>query len=464
MDRRNFLKSGATLGGALSLGLGASMVSMDSAEGAAEDYRALIFFDMLGGNDGYNMVIPTDDARYAQYQKLRTGLALPKSSLAALNGSYGLHPSLAPLKDVWLDGGMALIHNVGILGRPTTKAQIAQWSNQGLDTSYIPDGIGSHVAGGANWNTGGSNAGWLASGGAAVPPPGWGAAALEQLGAAQPVMSVAGSSIFANGAHTSALNFPGGPASYGYGGFGFDRDKTRDIRYAKFKQLMASPSSNKLVTAYGHTQLQALDMMTRLNPILSQPMNDPAIAEIAAAFSATSGKTVESQVFQVAKLIKNRSVVGGNRHIFYVSFNLFDTHVNQLAQQETSFQQMGTAFAALYNLMKTYGLSKNVTLATGSDFGRTYDPSGGRGTDHGWGNEHFVIGGAVQPQADIGTFPQLVLGGPDDLDVRGRWIPTTAVDQYAATLLKWFDPKVNLGTMFSNLKNFSRSDLGFMVA
>ena len=464
MDRRGFLKTGATLGGAMSLGFGASMVSMDSAQGAAEDYRALIFFDMLGGNDGYNMVIPIDDARYAQYQTLRTGLALNKSSLAALNGSYALHHSLAPLADVWADGGMALLHNVGILGRPTTKAQIAQWSNQGLDTSYIPDGIGSHVAGGANWNTGGSNAGWLASGGAAVPPPGWGAAALEQLGSTQPVMSVAGSSIFANGAHTSALNFPGGPASYGYDGFSFDRDKTRDIRFTKFKQMMASPSANNLVSAYGSTQLQALDMMQRLNPILSQNQSDPANPEINAAFSATTGKTVESQMFQIAKLIKNRATVGGNRHIFYVSFNLFDTHVNQLAQQEESFSQMGTAFSAFYNLMKTYGLSKNVTIATGSDFGRTYDPSGGYGTDHGWGNEHFVIGGAVKPQADVGTFPQLVLGGPDDLDVRGRWIPTTAVDQYAATLLKWFDPRINLDTMFTNLKNFTSRDLGFMTA
>jgi uncharacterized protein (DUF1501 family) len=464
MDRRAFVKAGATLGGAMSLGFGASMVSMGEAQGAAEDYRALVFFDMLGGNDGYNMVIPTDDARYAQYKALRTGLAFEKAQLATLNGSYGLHPSLAPLKQVWNDGGMALIHNVGILGRPTTKAQLAQWANQGLDTSYIPDGIGSHPAGGANWNTGGSNAGWMASGGASVPPPGWGAAALEQLGAARPVMSVAGSSIFANGAHTSALNFPGSPVSYGYGGFGLDRDKTRDLRFDKFKRMMSSPSSNKLVAAYGNTQLQALDMMQRLNPILSQSIGDAANPEMSAAFANDIGKPVQAQMFQIAKLIKNRATVGGNRHIFYCSFNLFDTHVNQLAQQEESFTQMGKAFAAFYNVMKTLGLGSNVTLATGSDFGRTYDPSGGYGTDHGWGNEHFVIGGAVSPQADIGVFPRLVLAGPDDLDTRGRWIPTTAVDQYAATLLKWFDPKIDLDLTFKNLKNFSDRDLKFMRA
>ncbi len=464
MDRRRFLKTGSTVGAAMSIGAGASLLSLDSAHSAAEDYRALIYFDLRGGNDGYNMIVSTDNARYAQYRSLRGGLALDKPSLAPLNGSYSLHPALAPLKRIWDDGGMALIHNVGILGRPTTKAQIAQWSGQGLDTSYIPDGIGSHVAGSSNWMTGGGNAGWLNAGGAGVPPPGWGAAALEQLGASSPVMSVSGSSIFANGAKTSTLNFPGGPASYGFNGFDFDRDKVRAARYATFKEMMASPSTNKLVAAYGNTQLQALDMMQRLNSVLSQHLNDPAIPEIAAAFAATSNKLVEVNMFQIAKLIRNRASVGGNRHIFYVQLSAFDTHVNQLAQQTDAFAQMGTAFAAFYDLMKTYGLSKNVTIATGSDFGRTYDPSGGYGTDHGWGNEHFVIGGAVAAQADVGTFQRLVLGGPDDYDVRGRWIPTTAVDQYAATLLKWFDPKLNLGAMFPNLKNFGTQDLGFMRA
>jgi uncharacterized protein (DUF1501 family) len=106
-----------------------------------------------------------------------------------------------------------------------------------------------------------------------------------------------------------------------------------------------------------------------------------------------------------------------------------------------------------------------------SDFSRTLKPAGsgaGTGSDHAWGGHHLVIGGAVAGGDFYGTFPTLVPSGPDDADdgdtARGRFIPTTAVDQYGATLALWFGvPGGDLGTVFPNLGKFATPNLGFVT-
>ena len=123
---------------------------------------------------------------------------------------------------------------------------------------------------------------------------------------------------------------------------------------------------------------------------------------------------------------------------------------------------MSEAIAAFQQAMEELGLSEKVTLFTESEFSRTFQPNASNGTDHAWGGHQFVTGGAVQG-GFYGTYPSMVLGGADDSGGRGNWIPSTSLDQYGATLARWFGvPEAGLSTVFPNLANFATTNLGFL--
>jgi uncharacterized protein (DUF1501 family) len=204
--------------------------------------------------------------------------------------------------------------------------------------------------------------------------------------------------------------------------------------------------------------------------------------EVTATFPNT---TLGLQLKQVARMIKKRTELSVNRQIFFVQVGgSFDTHNGQVATQTTGqnglFIQVGQAMRAFYDELTAQGAQNNVTTFTMSDFGRTFVPAGqgagAVGSDHAWGNHLMVMGGAVAGGNFYGTnssngtpFPTLTPGGIDDTDsgtgARGRWIPTTSVDQYAATLAKWYGlPADQMASVFPNLVNFTQPDLGFMGA
>jgi len=184
-----------------------------------------------------------------------------------------------------------------------------------------------------------------------------------------------------------------------------------------------------------------------------------------------------NQLKQVAKLMKFNLGSGApalTRQIFFCSLGGFDTHQGQVNTQATLLTQVGNAMKAFYDATVELGIESQVVTFTLSDFGRTLQPAGSAGTvgsDHAWGNHHLVIGASViggdfyGVSGPSGTvFPTLQLGGPDDTDTRGRWIPTTSVDQYAATLARWFGvDEININTVFPQLRNFSTRDLRFMI-
>jgi uncharacterized protein (DUF1501 family) len=162
-------------------------------------------------------------------------------------------------------------------------------------------------------------------------------------------------------------------------------------------------------------------------------------------------------------VISARSALGVQRQIFFCSVGGFDTHADQLPQQVQLLSTVSQGMSAFYQATQELGVTSNVTTFTLSEFSRTLEPGSNGGSDHAWGAHQLILGGAVKGNAIYGTFPTLALAGPDDADQNGRWIPTTALDQYAATLATWFGVSAaNLPSIFPNLVNFTSSNLGFL--
>jgi uncharacterized protein (DUF1501 family) len=194
-----------------------------------------------------------------------------------------------------------------------------------------------------------------------------------------------------------------------------------------------------------------------LNPVLTS-----TTSTVGGYFSGlTSG--VAAQLLAIAKVIEARSSLGMTRQIFMVSLGSFDTHQDELNTQSTLFGQLGPAVKAFHDSMSAIGAANQVTSFTLSDFSRTYIANTNGGTDHAWGSHHFVVGGAVKGGQMYGTWPTLVIAGPDDAGNQGRWIPTSSVDQYAATLASWFGVSASAMTnVLPNLSAFPTSSLGFI--
>jgi len=472
MNRRRWLMgSGATLASALGAGTLGNLL-LHAKPAYAADYKALVCIFLYGGNDGMNMIVPSDTARYNQYVGVRSGLAIPKASLAPLAGvNYGLHPSMSALATAWSDGHLAPVFNVGPLAQPLTKAQYrAATANSGV----LPSSLFSHSDQQILWETGSSDS---------LTRTGWGGRASEALATANPVISVAGSARFGLTALQTPLVLPGPGATFGaYGLQASDTGASQLARKAAIDALYAQAQDVALGDAYTAAQRDAFAMSTRLAALVkTQPGEAGAVAAIDTAFASliVSGKVTTGlgqQLYQLAKLIAGNATVQGNRQIFFASMGGFDTHGNQLVtgsplegDHARLLKELGDALGAFYAAMKAIGLGDAVTAFTQSDFGRTFAPNNSTGTDHAWGNQHLVVGGAVKGGATYGSYPDLVLGGANDVgqdswELQGRWIPTTAVDQYAATLLGWFGAsETQLDTVLPNLKNFGTArKLGFL--
>ncbi len=475
LSRRQLLQGG----GALMAGaLGATTLghlALGSRNAYAADYKALVCVFLLGGCDGMNVIVPTDTTRYNQYAGVRggAGLALPKSSLVSLSGSsYGLHPSLAALKPFWDNGTLAPVFNVGPLFAPLTKTE---YRSQPDGSELIPDALFSHSDQQFQWETSTS---------VSQTRTGWGGRASTELATANPVISLSGNPRFGIEELRSPLALPGPGAYFGAYDIGSDSLgwEPNRLKREAIDALYANPQKPVLGDAYSDQQTIAFEISERLGDLVaSQPGDADSPPEIDTAFAPLTidGNITTSmgqQLYQVAKLIRSNALVQGNRQVFFASQGGYDTHSGQVAYDNPLtglhaglLKELGDALAAFQRAMVNLGLSQVVTAFTQSDFGRTFTPNSTLGSDHAWGNHHLVLGGSVKGRATYGTYPELVLGGPDDVGVeewelQGRWLPTSSVDQYASTMLGWFGADAgHLDRILPNLANFgSKRSLGFL--
>ncbi len=276
------------------------------------------------------------------------------------------------------------------------------------------------------------------------------------------IVSIAGTALFATGSSTRQLAIADERTNLSQVLVlsGYDTSVAAATRRAAFDQLRGLDNDFTLVKATSDTTSQALQTSQALgaNPILST------------LFLQTS---LGYQLQQVARLISLRSTLGASRQIFFCALGGFDTHNNQtsanlLGGQGNLLKQVSQAMDAFYAATVELGVASQVTTFTLSDFGRTFQPGGSGvaqvGSDHGWGNHQLIMGGAVKGGDFYGTYPTLALGGPDDTDTRGRWIPTTSVDQYAATLASWYGLSgADVPTVFPFLGRFATANLGFLM-
>jgi uncharacterized protein (DUF1501 family) len=463
MKRRQFIE---TLG--VSIGAGASMVSMPT-QAQSNDYRALVCVYLQGGNDGMNTIIPTNDVdpqrSYTKYSSLRGALTLPRGAngIAPLDGTnLGLHPRLAALAKIWQDGEMGVIHNVGPLVRPLGVDQLSH--SRFREASWVPESLFSHSDQTYHWETGHT---------VSTTNTGWGGLAADKQAFNQ-VISFAGSTRFGSGAISKELVLPLLGADFNL------RTAAPASQFASrrqaLEQLLAQGSSPNLIqTALSNSQREALTLSSRLQPLLTRgPGAAGSSAAIDGAFGNLTGAysgSLSKQLYQVAKCIETngRAQLTGNRHIYYVKLTGFDNHGGQIAAHDILMKELGIALLSFHTAMKSIGMSNAVTTFTTSEFGRTLKPNKSLGTDHAWGGEHIVFGGAVKGKAEYGTYPVLELGGINDADreaasSQGRWLPTISVSQYASTLLRWLDPSIDIARVLPQLANFATSDIGFMKA
>lgn len=443
-SRRQFLRSIRTLAAS---GASAQLLRLGQINAFAQStstYRSMVCIFLFGGNDGNNTIVPHDAARYAAYQAMRPNIALGAASLlpvAAGAASYGLHPRLVNMQRLYNQGRAAMVFNVGTLVQPTTKAQIQS------GVVPLPRNLYSHSDQTLQWQT--SNP--QAQGGS-----GWGGRIADLIAGSNsstfPVgVSVQGSAALLQGVTTRPINLSPG-SQFGLRNFG--DGNAMNARTAGLQQLLTFDTGMQMIAAAASTTQSALNSAQQVNAALGSG------TPLTTVFPASN---LGNQLRQVANVIRVRTALGMSRQIFFCGMGGFDNHSDQLPTHDNLLGQLDAAVSAFVAATEELGVVNDVTTFTESEFGRTGNPSSSNGSDHAWGSHHFVAGGAVRGGDAYGAFPVHALRGPDDAGSRGLWIPTTSLDQYAATLGAWFGlASGDLNAVFPNLRNFPMANLGFM--
>ncbi|ASF46801.1 DUF1501 domain-containing protein [Methylovulum psychrotolerans] len=447
-SRRHFLQSAAATAAGLAnrnaaLGLLAGAQAA-ATQAATEDYRALVCIFLAGGNDGFNVLIPSDTTRYQTYKTARGNLAFSTDQLLALNAStsktYAVSTSAPGFQALYNKGQLAFLANVGTLLEPTSKKAYLAGTN-------LPPQLYSH--------SDQSDQG-MANELDALQKLGWGGRIADLLSplngtSTLPLgVSIGGNNLFQIG--STAVPYYMGTS--GVSNFYVTSNGNTDPRTRAFNKMLAASVANGglLEQEFGQSVQKTLGLSQTLIA---------ALAKSSVGSGIWPGSYLAQQLQMVARMISVRNTFGVKRQVFYVVQGGYDTHDDQPNRHNALINDLSAAVAAFHSTMDEFGIGNGVTSFTLSDFGRTLT-SNGDGSDHAWGNVQMVAGGSVLGGNVYGTFPNQTIDGPDDASY-GRLIPTTSIDQYGATLARWFGANdTDLATIFPHLSRFNSADVGFM--
>jgi uncharacterized protein (DUF1501 family) len=450
-SRRAFLKRASSLSVAgIATPWALNLAAMAEASAAnATDYKAIVCVFLYGGNDYGNTLIPYDTTNYNAYQALRPTLAYGRDLLAAtaltptaapvdaagFSRQYALAPELAPLLPIFNAGHMGVLLNVGTLVQPTTKLQ---YTNKSV---LLPPKLFSHNDQQSVWQS-------SAPEGAVS---GWGGRMGDLFMAGNgnatfTCVNVSGNAVFLSGntAVQYQVSTNGSVPMNGLKHPLFGSTACSNVLHT----LVSQPRAHLLENEYTRVTNRSIDANDILTGALA---NGPAISTV---FPAKN--TLADQLKLVARMIASAGTLGAKRQVFFVSLGGFDNHDGLLNVHPGLLKNVADAVSAFYSATVELGVADKVTTFTASDFGRTLSGNND-GSDHGWGSMHFMVGGAVNGKRFYGVPPAVASNGPDDVG-QGRLLPTTSVDQYAATLGKWLGVSdSNLLTLLPNLVNYNVS-------
>ena len=449
INRRELLKHA----GAVSLaGIGSSFISLKDVEAA--DYKALVVVFLSGGHDGNNVLVPLDGA-YSDYAKARPALALPKDSLIRLSGShighsFGLSPANRALATLFEQKRLAVVANVGALIQPTTLDQVRNY------TAKLPPFMGSHTEQ-EQWIQG-----WMG----AEDLSGWGGRTLDAMPSEwkmrQPLVAMARdyTAVIGNSTSLSLTNSYGG-VRWGAA----DLSSSGDIVRQRVEWASRLQSTNTYEYEFSRSLRAAyLDSVEFGKGQSNGPEPTGNFPD------AMVGRDLR----YLAKHLPYSKQAGARRQVYLVQDGGYDTHTSQMSTDtsnpglELRLADVSNSLSAFDASMQAAGMNNEVLTVVMSEFGRTLDPAAGEGSDHGWGNHWFVLGGPVKGGLIYGSnFPTLQTGGVDDASIynpkRGQWLPQFSSDQFMSDIVRWLglSPAQALAVM-PNLNNFSAKTIGFL--
>ena len=428
----------------------AAMSEAAAQASTSTDYKALVCVFLYGGNDHWHMLPPYDSASHAEYLRIRTTIAHQRDALAATSLPLGnglpdgrqvaMAPDLAPLKAMFNQGTLGVLLNIGTLIQPTTKAQYT------AANVPLPPKLFSHNDQQSVWqssNPEGATSGW-----------GGRIGDLFMSGNGRTTftcVNASGNAVFMSGreAVQYQVSTSGAVAMRGLATPLFGSQACTEA----LRQLVTAPQTHLMRSEYARVTSRAIDAQATLSSALA------AAPALKTAFPSVGA--LSQQLQMVARMIAARDKLNVRRQVFFVSLGGFDLHDFLVTAHPGLMQQLSGALVAFQAAMTELGVAEQVTTFTASDFGRTLT-SNGDGSDHGWGSHHFVMGGAVQGGRFYGQLPQVAVNGPDDVG-QGRLLPTTSVDQLAATLATWMGVSASdLPLVVPNIGNYSVRDLGLM--
>lgn len=423
VSRRELLR--LTAGGSAIAALG--QLGLSSALAAdSGDYRAMVGIFLFGGNDAWNMIAPTD-GRYADYAKQRgASIALAQSSLAPLTGTaFGMHPALSPLKPLWDEGALGVVLNTGTLFAPLTKALYLSRPD------LRPLNLMSHEDQQNQWQglrtRAGNNTGFMGR-------------MNDRAAAANlpPLISIAGSNLCLIGDRSAPLILPSGGAIVRNGYNAATTDTAIKARQAALDVFADGSSYGEITDLTGKGMSSAYAQAVAANGIITATTSAMDKYFVNPSTGAALTSDISKQLLRAARMIEARGALGHAKQTFFVSQGGYDTHTNELASHNALYADLALALACFYKAVKSLDLHNNVTAFTMSDFGRVFKANASGGTDHAWGSNHLVVGGALADGKVHGRYPDMTFGGPEDSSNDGRWIPSIAVEEYVGAIAQWY--------------------------
>lgn len=448
IERRDFLKLLATSMPQTGVGLSSLAAMGNLAAQTATDSKFLICLYMRGGNDQSNTIIPTSTSEYKAYSTARPTICLTSASTVAITPdaftgpTLGLHPSLPFVAQLFNQGKAAILANVGNLVVPTTQSQ---W-NKGLATVPVPLQLFSHSDQETQWYTAmpqqPSQTGWLGRAADLL---------MDTYNPNNPLsmcLSIGRASLLVTGSKALPYKITpwGSPYAYPLNGI-----QGSGVAITSFKGLYQN-----------RTNL----MESQLGSVLNRSISSESLvtaAQSAVKFTTAFPSTLlGNQFYGVARMMSSAKALNQRRQVYYVDIDGFDFHDTLVTRQADRLTELNNAIAAFYNYLQESGLWSQTVVFTASDFGRALQ-SNGQGADHGWGSHQFMFGGPVRGKRIYGKWPTVALLGAEDAG-QGRLIPTTSLDQYAATLATWLGvSSTDIKTVLPNIGNFASSNLGFLT-